>query len=250
MTTPVFTSSAGRMQFVVGKADKVGLLRVRKWLHLAFRTAQQSPTESPAAPAPHAVRRRQGRQGGSQNKGCFAESQAGWLPGVTHDSMTCVLLDGSVQQARAPPHRRCPSFNAPSSLAAGQRVGPINICRISPSLLPQDVGDLPSPTEGSVELRRQPGGHFAAVSFSGRAEEEQARRPNHLLLSCLDLHSAIKSCICHPGSLRLLQNSLATASLVHAQLETLVEWPTKSLMSVRRCSRSCGSCGRQSRRTA
>ncbi len=141
----------------------------------------------------------------------------------------------------------------PSSLAAGQVVGPIDICRISPSLLPQDVGDLPSPTEGSVELRRQPGGHFAAVSFSGRAEEEQARRRNHLLLSLLDLHSAIKSCICYPGSLRRLQNSLATASLVHAQLETLVERPTKksrSLMSVRRCSRSCGGCGRRSRRTA
>lgn len=78
MTTPVFTSSAGRMQFVVGKADKVGFLRVRTWLHLAFRTAQQSPAAAPAACSGH----RQGRHGGSQNKGCFAKPKAGWLPGV------------------------------------------------------------------------------------------------------------------------------------------------------------------------
>lgn len=37
----------------------------------------------------------------------------------------------------------------------------------------QDVGDLPSPTDGSVVVKRQLGAEYAAVTFSGVADEQQ-----------------------------------------------------------------------------
>ena len=50
-------------------------------------------------------------------------------------------------------------------------------CRLTaclPAAL-QDVSDLPSPTDSSVQLKRQPGGHYTAVTFSGVADESQVQ---------------------------------------------------------------------------